>query len=46
MREKIQAQHPGMAMVDVSRTIGQLWKELPLEERVPFEDLAKTDRAR
>lgn len=46
VRPKIHADDPSLTMTDVSRQIGQRWKELSPEEREPYEESARRDRER
>jgi hypothetical protein len=45
-REKITAENPGLQMTDISKAIGQKWKALSAEEKLPYEESAKNDRLR
>ena len=45
-REKVVADNPGMSVIDISRTIGQQWKAMSLEEKQPYEELARLDKER
>lgn len=45
-RPALAAEHPDMKMVELSKMLGQMWKELSDEEKRPFDDLATADKRR
>lgn len=45
-RDQHQAANPGASMIELTKIIAQIWKNLPAEQKVFYEDLAKADKAR
>lgn len=45
-RPIVRQEHPKLSVIDVTRHIGELWRNLTTEEKAPFEELAKEDRLR
>ena len=45
-RAEILAEHPGLPLPEVSKKLGELWKAATAEDKVQYEDLAKTDKER
>ena len=45
-REGVKADNPGIAFGDVGKILGQRWKELSAEDKVPYEAQAAEDKQR
>ncbi len=45
-RDKHHAENPGVTMIDLTRIIAQIWKNLPQSEKTLYEELAKADKKR
>ncbi|KAJ3056164.1 FACT complex subunit [Rhizophlyctis rosea] len=45
-RAEVKASDPNMDIKDVSRKLGQMWKDMALEDKEKYEKLAQQDRAR
>lgn len=46
MREKVKAEDPSLSITDIARKVGQLWRELPEEEKAIYLAMAEEDRIR
>lgn len=45
-RERIAAENPGISMTEVSKIIGDVWKGMTPEEKLPYEERARADKER
>eukprot|EP00270_Netrium_digitus_P014912 TRINITY_DN5150_c0_g1_i6.p1 TRINITY_DN5150_c0_g1~~TRINITY_DN5150_c0_g1_i6.p1 ORF type:complete len:701 (+),score=261.43 TRINITY_DN5150_c0_g1_i6:184-2286(+) len=45
-RERLKKESPNMSFVDVGKATGERWKTLSAEEKRPYEEKAKVDKAR
>lgn len=45
-RDRVLSENPGYTVIDISRHIGNMWKTLSPEEKLPYEEQAKQDRQR
>lgn len=45
-RENLKKANPGMQFTDVGRALGERWKKMSVEEREPYESMAKADAKR
>lgn len=45
-RSAVRAAHPQLSVTDVTRFIGEAWRKMTPEEKVPYEELARQDRSR
>jgi hypothetical protein len=43
---QVRAENPAMAIKDISKEIGQRWRNLTAEEKAPFEEQFQKDRQR
>ena len=43
---KVKAGNPGISITEISKILGQKWKEANAETRAPFEEAAAKDKAR
>lgn len=46
VRSSVLKAYPELSMVNISRKIGEMWKELDPEVKAPFDEMAKQDRDR
>ncbi len=45
-RAEIKKDSPGASVGEVAKELGKRWKKMSVDDRVPFEEMAKTDRER
>ncbi|TIA89762.1 hypothetical protein E3P99_01903 [Wallemia hederae] len=45
-RPKVREEHPEASFGEIGKILGAKWKEMPTEEKKPFEDQAAADKAR
>ena len=45
-RAEVKENNPGIAFGEVGKKLGEMWKGLSADEKVPFEKLAAKDKAR
>lgn len=45
-RPRIIAEYPGISFTDIGSILGQRWRDLPVEDRQKYEDLAQQDKLR
>lgn len=45
-RPKILEKNPGIKFIELGKLLGEMWRELPAEEKKVYEDLAAQDKAR
>lgn len=45
-RKEIMADNPGMPVSEVSKIMGERWKEMSAEDKEPYEEMAKDDKDR
>lgn len=44
--QRIKAANPGFGMGDIAKALGAEWKALTAEEKAPYDERAKADKAR
>lgn len=45
-RHTVEAEHPDLSVTDVTKEIAHRWRNLPLEERGPYEEMSRLDKLR
>lgn len=45
-RESVRSDNPGIAFGQIGRVLGERWKALTAEDKIPFEDKAAKDKKR
>jgi structure-specific recognition protein 1 len=45
-REKIKAENPDLTFGELAKKIGEAWKEMSAEDKVPYEEMAAADKER
>ena len=46
LHPQVKADNPGIAITEISKILGQKWKETDADARAPFEEQSRADRAR